>query len=153
MKSLLRTPTALIAISALSAGCATSGHVELEPLSIEFGQGQYLTDDYLAGASGSRCGAPLSAPGGVDVSAALPDGTWFRVFAVGESPRALDTVVLERGVSAAEAQLTIRLDAEEGIVRLEEQGRDHAWGIFHPRADWMRDLGRRAYELHCAQAE
>ena len=79
------TPTLLL--SALSA-CAVAGAGANGPerLSIEFGQDQYLSDAYLTTTPGASCGHHALAPGNVEVSAPLPDGTWFRVFAVGAAP-------------------------------------------------------------------
>jgi hypothetical protein len=138
-----------LVLGALS-GCALPRATSPERLSIEFGQGRYLSDTYLATTPGSRCGHPSFAPGGVEARAPLPDGSWFRVFAVGAAPGEFSTVVLQRGVGAEEAQLTMRLDAQEGIVRLDEPGRKDAWGINHSWADWLRDLGRRVQNLDCA---
>jgi hypothetical protein len=62
------------------------------------------------------------------------------------------TIVLERGTRTDEAQLTMRLDEVEGIVRLRDAGREDAdaWGAFSSRADWLRDLGSRVRGLDCA---
>jgi hypothetical protein len=147
MKPVLRV-AATVFLPALCA-CASGSRVR-EPISIEFGQDRYLSDRYLADTPGARCGHPVFAPGGVEARAPLPDGTWFRVFAIGDGPDALRTIVLERGITGQEARLTMRLDAEEGIVRLDDTGRRDAWGIYHPWADWLRDLGRRVQALDCA---
>lgn len=136
---------------ALSA-CATAS-VVASPLSIEFGHDVYLTDTYLDAEPGARCGIPSFAPGGVEAGATLPDGTWFRVVAVGGDGVTPETVVLERGVEAQPTQLTMRLDSEEGIVRLQDAGRRDAWRINHAWADWMRELGDDLRSLDCAQPE
>ena len=143
---------ALLALPALCA-CAAAAAIGPERLSIEFGQNRYLSNTYLAATPGVVCGHPRFAPGGVEVRAPLPDGTWFRVVAVGGGTDEFDTVVLERGVGADQAQLTMRLDAKEGIVRLREVGHTDAWGINHPWADWLRELGRSVQALDCARAE
>jgi hypothetical protein len=150
--SIVRWMAAAAGVASLTAcgALATSGP---GPMSIEFGQDRYLTDAYLATTPGSRCGHPTYAPGGVEARAPLPDGSWFHVFAIGESPGELQTVVLERGVGQGPAQLTMRLDGQEGIVRLEDTDRRDAWGIHHPWADWLRGLGQRVYDLDCASIE
>jgi hypothetical protein len=144
--------TAPLFLAALSA-CAVVRARGPERLSIEFGQDRYLSDAYLTMTPGASCGHHPLAPGNVEVSAPLPDGTWFRVFAIGAAPDDLNTVVLQRGEAVGETQLTMRLDAREGIVRLDEPGRKDAWGINHGWADWLRDLGRRAHMLECAAAD
>ncbi len=151
MKILSCTLSALAA--AYLCACASGPTPGPEPISIEFGQNQYLTDDYLSATSGARCGKPSFAPGGAEARAPLPDGSWYRVFAINGEDNDLSTVVLERGVDHGRAQLTMRLDGEEGIVRLDEGSRRDAWGIYHPWADWMRDLGRSVQSLDCASAD
>jgi hypothetical protein len=141
--------TAVVLLIGLS-GCALARGSTPQRLSIEFGQERYLSDGYLSATPGAECGHPSFAPGGVEARAPLPDGTWFRVFAIGSSPEQLSTVVLQRGVGAEDAQLTLRLDAQEGIVRLEEPGHKDAWGINHGWADWLRNLGRQVQTLDCA---
>ena len=143
---------ALCAVGCM-CGCATSGGRAPAPLPIEFGQERYLSNAYLSETPGVRCGHPAFAPGGLEVRAPLPDGTWFRVVAVGASADGFDTIVLQRGLEDDEAQLTMRLDAGEGIVRLDDAGRKEAWGIHHAWADWMRTLGTRVAGLDCARAE
>lgn len=132
------------------AGCATSDPPGPEPLSIEFGQDLYLTEAYLTGTPGSQCGPPLSAPGGTEVRSPLPDGSWFRLFALESSGGDVDTVILQRGWEGHEAHMEIRLDGGEGIVRLTDRGKERAWGIYSPRADWMRAIGSRVLSLDCA---
>jgi hypothetical protein len=132
-----------------ASACALGRANPPQRLSIEFGQDQYLSDAYLSATPNAVCGHPSFAPGGVEARAPLPDGTWFRVFAIGAPPE-FSTVVLQRGVGSEDARLTMRLDAEEGIVRLDEPGHKDAWGINHGWADWMRDLGRRVQTLDCA---
>ncbi len=134
----------------LVAGCAASSPPGPAPLSIEFGQDVYLTDDYLKGTPGSRCGPPRYAPGGTEVRAPLPDGSWFRLFALRSRGGEVGTVILERGWEGSEGHMEIRLDRAEGIVRLKDPGRDRAWGIHSARADWMRAIGSRALSLDCA---
>ena len=134
-------------------GCATSGGRTPAPMPIEFGQDRYVSNAYLSETPGVRCGHPAFAPGGLEVRAPLPDGTWFRVVTVGATVDQLDTIVLERGFGDGEAQLRMRLDAVEGIVRLDDGGRREAWGIHHAWADWLRTLGRRVAGLDCAKAE
>ena len=145
----------LMVLTALAplATCATGAVLGPEPVSIEFGQDAYLTDSYLTATGGTRCGPPSFAPGGTEVSASLPDGTWFRLFVIGSGTDDLSTVVLERGWDGEDAQLAMRLDGEEGIVRLREAQRRDAWGINHPWADWMRELGARARSLDCASPD
>lgn len=123
-----------------------------EPIAIEFGQERYLSDTYLARTPGARCGHPAYAPGGTEVRAPLPDGSWFRVFSIGDDLDRTRVVVLERGTGEGEPALSMRLDGEEGIVRLEAEDRRDAWGIHHRWADWMRELGRRAEALDCASS-
>ena len=143
----------VLSASCLLGACAVTSARTSEPISIEFGQDRYLSDTYLTATAGSRCGPPVYAPGGVEARAPLPDGTWFRVFAIDDDTGEPRTVVLERGVGGEDARLTMRLDAEDGIVRLDDAGRRDAWGIHHPWADWMRALGRRVRTLDCARAE
>ena len=159
----IAAPLILLALSA----CATATTNRPELLSIEFGQDRFLTDAYLAATPAARCGHPFDGgssfdsvpeivealPGMVEVRAPLPDGTWFRVFMTGPgSDDAPTTIVLERGARTDEAQLTMRLDEAEGIVRLRDEGREDedAWGVNSSRADWLRDLGSRVRGLQCA---
>lgn len=135
------------------AACATPGSAGSEPLSIEFGQDVYLAEAFLQSTPDVHCGPPTFAPGGNQVRAALPDGSWFRLFAIDSSTGGPDTVILERGWADQEAQLTMRLDSEEGIVRLLDRGQRDAWGINHPWADWMRALGTRVLSLECARPD
>lgn len=137
----------------LIAACASSGSVAPDRLSIEFGHETYLTDGYVQRTANSRCGPPPYAPGGTEVMAPLPDGTWFRLFAMQDEEGTWQTVILERGLEDEEAQLEMRLDAAEGIVRLREGARRDAWGINHGWADWMRALGASASSLRCAAPE
>lgn len=142
----------VLAVARLSA-CAGGAANGPEPLSIEFGQEEYLTDAYLSTTPGARCGPPAFAPGGAEAHASLPDGSWYRAFAIDGSGGELSTVVLERGVDPEEVDLTMRFDGEEGIVRLDDGDRRDAWGNFHAWADWMRGLGRSVQTLDCAMAE
>ena len=88
----------LILLTLISvAACATSSPPSPEPLSIEFGQDVYLTDAYLQETPGCRCGPPLYAPGGIEVRGPLPDGSWFRLFALKTEGSELGTVILQRG--------------------------------------------------------
>ena len=135
------------------AACTSTGSVAPDRLSIEFGHEFYLTDEYVQRAANSRCGPPTYAPSGTEVLAPLPDGTWFRLFAMQDDEGTWETVILERGLDGEEAQLAMRLDAAEGIVRLREGERRDAWGINHAWADWMRTLGERASSLLCAAPE
>lgn len=147
--------------------CASVTNQPPELLSIEFGQDRYLTDAYLAATPGARCGHPFAGgstfdsvpeavdavPAMVEVRAPLPDGTWFRVFMTGPDVQAdPSTIVLERGTGADAAQLSVRLDEAEGIVRLRDgdRARVDAWGVNSSRADWLRDLGSRVRSLECA---
>jgi hypothetical protein len=160
---MVAAPLALFALSA----CAPATTSRPELVSIEFGQERFLTDAYLAATPGASCGHPFAVggavdsvpeiveavPGMVEVRAPLPDGTWFRVFMTGPGPEdAPTTIVLERGVGADEARLTMRLDEVEGIVRLQDEARENgrAWGVYSARADWLRDLGSRVRSLDCA---
>ena len=141
----------LVCLTLISAAaCATSSPPSLEPLSIEFGQDVYLTDSYLQSTPGCQCGPPPYAPGGTEVRGPLPDGSWFRVFALESGGGEFDTVVLERGWEGREAHLVMRLYGGEGIVRLNDRGRKDAWGVNHPWADWLRAIGSRALSLQCA---
>ncbi len=132
------------------AACATSSPPSPEPLSVEFGQDLYLTDSYVRDTPGGQCGPPPFAPGGTEVRGPLPDGSWFRLFALESGGGEIDTVILERGWDGRAAHMTLRLDDGEGIVRLTDGGRKDAWGINHPWADWMRAIGSRALSLECA---
>ncbi len=131
-------------------GCATLRQPSPAPLSIEFGQDAYLTDTYVQGTPGCQCGPPRYAPRGTEVRAPLPDGSWFRLFALESPGDEIHTVILQRGWEGREAQLEIRLDSEEGIVRLTDRGQERAWGFFSSRAEWMRAIGSRALSLDCA---
>ena len=146
------TRVVAVLVSAVVSGCATTPNLPA-PISIEFGQDRYLSDAYLAATPGAMCGRPSFAPGGFEVRAPLPDGTWFRVVAVGPDVDEFNMIALERGNGTDEAQLTMRLNATEGIVRLNDAGREDAWGLNHRWADWMRALGERVLRLDCARAE
>lgn len=142
----------VLALAGMCA-CSSGAPARPQPISIEFGQDLYLTDAYLSATPGARCGPPAFAPGGAEARAPLPDGSWYRVFAIDGSAGDPSTVVLERGAVPDQTRLTMRLDGEEGIVRLDDGDRRDAWGNFHPWADWMRDLGRSVQALDCAMAE
>lgn len=143
----------IITLGLLSlAACATSSPQNAPPLSIEFGQDVYLTDASLQDTPGAQCGAPRAAPLGVNVRSPLPDGSWFRVFALESASGGFDTVALERGWEGREPQMVMRLNGSEGIVRLSDRGERDAWGINSAWADWLRALGERALSLECASA-
>ena len=133
------------------AGCATANPPSPAPLSIEFGQDVYLTEAYLQGTPGSQCGPPPYAPGGTEVRGPLPDGSWFRLLAIGSAGEEVKTVILQRGWEGRDAQVEIRLNSVEGIVRLRDRdrGEERAWGIHSRRADWMRAIGSRVLSLDC----
>ena len=141
--------TTILALVACAA-CSSPGLFTPAPLSIEFGQDAYLTDAYLQDTPGHQCGAPAAAPRMTNIRSPLPDGSWFRVFALESEGGGFDTVALERGWEGQEAQLVMRLSGSEGIVRLRDRGREDAWGVNHAWGDWMRALGARASSLECA---
>lgn len=142
--------SAAVIILGVATACATAPHASSERLSIEFGQDAFLTPSYLLSTPDARCGPPAFAPGGMEAAGPLPDQTWFRVVAIPSADPDPQTVIFERGHAGQGAQLTMRYERSEGIVRLTEGAHRDAWGANHPWAEWMRALGSRVLTMECA---
>ena len=64
----------------------------------------------------------------MEAAGPLPDQTWFRVVAIPSPEPDPETVILERGHEEQDADLTMRYERSEGIVRLTEGEYPDSWG-------------------------